>query len=1154
MNMKTLIPLLLITSAAWAQPGTPTNVVAYPMADTMCGIMWDRADNTETSVLVGRSTTSGGTYTYRTLRGYHTNVAVDKSLYPSTTYWYKVQVSNGSGTTTSAVVNTSSSASISSGSQTVTPASITGITTGVPLVIDDGTINREVVVPTVSGSTFTATFVNSHTTTPVPISIGSCSTFTSGAYSYQPLASFSVTNVDSWTNTLSWSDPNSAGLAAQIQRSFDGVWFDTIATFRDANGINTVNDPATGNCDPSPFDGSGCAILQPGQTVYYRVRLFSDSSSSGTPITTYYSNFTPTQSVTTAARPGGGALEPTQPVVYTTSTSSISTGSQTVTVTGGNAMTNIATGAWLLVGAIGNAETVQVTGTTGTTFTATFALSHTATSIAPIPIANANFVENTSTQTSIYWRDTNSGAKVYCVYTSPYNNAAGNNPAPVWTLAGTTSAGATSFALTTVAETFYYVRVNADCAGTPSGYTNIMRIRSPSPTVGGGGNVYNVTAGTGTYPTIQSTPIATGLGPGDTVNIGAGTYYEKFLLSNRGTLAQPITISCAAGAIIDGTNALQQAASQFADEADWSDNNLVMISRRTSMNSSAIAWAPGYYIINGCTFQNANPSLTYTQVGVGTRNYASPACLYMFQGDHNLIENNTITGCYDGYYSGGGGNAEGDQREVRFNTYSGNNMYLNGLASNALYHDMYIEEQYPIVSGNNFGTLVTGSYGIQLKDRSCGPIIEYNTMSSTASSGNAFNLGGTQNYMMKNFACPDYDEVSVLGNIMNYSSTSGNVSSTDDFVYIADPLTITSRPGPIRFYNNTLSVIGYSGGVGAYWYGHQGLTWGTFDDRNNIENSNQNTKATAIYLIFSDSTSSSPGAPNYASFGYSGSNWLSQARYCNIFNTCKGWIGNKAGIITSGSINFNAPLSGDFHITSGSAAAGIGGVLPSNWPPVNLQQSGTVSVTPRVNGTNDAGAYGLSGSPVAPTITSTTPLPGGTQGVAYSYQFLATGTPTVTWSSTAGSLPSGIAGITSGGLITGTPTASGTFTYTVQAANGVGNSLNGPIAYSLTIAANVAPTITTSCGAFVGGTQGVTYPSVTLAATGTPASFTWALSSGSLPNGLSLIAGVVSGTPTSSGTSNFSVTATNTAGTSTPLSCSIAVAAASASQPANANR
>src|SRR5260370_15503227 len=68
-------------------------------------------------------------------------------------------------------------------------------------------------------------------------------------------------------------------------------------------------------------------------------------------------------------------------------------------------------------------------------------------------------------------------------------------------------------------------------------------------------------------------------------------------------------------------------------------------------------------------------------------------------------------------------------------------------------------------------------------------------------------------------------------------------------------------------------------------------------------------------------------------------------------------------------------------------------------------------------------------------ITSPTPLPTGSVGVAYSVSFAATGglTP-YTWSVASGALPAGL-NLGADGSLTGTPTAAGQFTFTIRVAD-----------------------------------------------------------------------------------------------------------------------
>ena len=161
---------------------------------------------------------------------------------------------------------------------------------------------------------------------------------------------------------------------------------------------------------------------------------------------------------------------------------------------------------------------------------------------------------------------------------------------------------------------------------------------------------------------------------------------------------------------------------------------------------------------------------------------------------------------------------------------------------------------------------------------------------------------------------------------------------------------------------------------------------------------------------------------------------------------------------------------------------------------------------------------------IAPTITTTT-LPGGTVGTAYNEQLTATGDATITWDMESGTLPGGLS-LSSGGVISGTPTAAGTFNFTVKAANGVSPDATMPLSIIISNApvTPVPPVITTAT--LPSGTVNATY-SQTLTANGdTP--ITWSIASGTLPGGLSLSSdGVISGTPTAAGTFNFTVKAAN---------------------------
>ena len=171
--------------------------------------------------------------------------------------------------------------------------------------------------------------------------------------------------------------------------------------------------------------------------------------------------------------------------------------------------------------------------------------------------------------------------------------------------------------------------------------------------------------------------------------------------------------------------------------------------------------------------------------------------------------------------------------------------------------------------------------------------------------------------------------------------------------------------------------------------------------------------------------------------------------------------------------------------------------------------------------------------PTPPTITSGSPLPGGSTGVSYSYQFTATGTTPITWSGTG--LPSW-ASLSSGGLLTGFPNVAAVSSLSITATNSGGSA--GPVTFSLTITNSSTPPTITSTSPLPAGSVAIPY-SYQFTATGT-APISWAGSG--LPSWASLGSmGLLTGTPNIGGTSTFNISATNAGGIAGPLSFSLSV-------------
>lgn len=154
-------------------------------------------------------------------------------------------------------------------------------------------------------------------------------------------------------------------------------------------------------------------------------------------------------------------------------------------------------------------------------------------------------------------------------------------------------------------------------------------------------------------------------------------------------------------------------------------------------------------------------------------------------------------------------------------------------------------------------------------------------------------------------------------------------------------------------------------------------------------------------------------------------------------------------------------------------------------------------------------------------IITTTSVPNGSLNVAYSALLQASGgTTPYSWSVTAGSLPAGLSLDASTGEISGAPTASGTSNFTVQVMDSAATPASATQSLSIAITSPLIVTTTL----LPNGSLNVAY-SATLLASGGTKPYSWSITAGSLPAGLSLdgSTGVISGTPTTSQKSTFTV-------------------------------
>ena len=244
----------------------------------------------------------------------------------------------------------------------------------------------------------------------------------------------------------------------------------------------------------------------------------------------------------------------------------------------------------------------------------------------------------------------------------------------------------------------------------------------------------------------------------------------------------------------------------------------------------------------------------------------------------------------------------------------------------------------------------------------------------------------------------------------------------------------------------------------------------------------------------------------------------------------------------------NAPTS--YTVTTGPLHGSVSGAAP------------TLTYTPDTTyrGTDNIGFTATNGGGTSlpativitvndPTLTLTGTPPPGVSGTAYAFVFsTGGGTAPYSYAVTAGALPAGLT-LTPTGTLSGTPSASGSFPLTVI----VTDSTPGlpPITTSANITiAIAAPALTLAPAVLANGAVGAAY-SQALTASGGTAPYSYAITAGALPAGLTLGAtGQITGTPTAAGRFTVSITATDASSGNGPYSASLTYILAIAPPPA----
>jgi len=599
------------------------------------------------------------------------------------------------------------------------------------------------------------------------------------------------------------------------------------------------------------------------------------------------------------------------------------------------------------------------------------------------------------------------------------------------------------------------------------------------------------------YATPSAVPWES-LQPGDLVLIHwrSTPYKDKWVICRQGTAALPIVVRGVPGPagerpVIDGNGAVTRQQLDY-----WGEQRAVIKIGGSSIPADLM---PRYIAIEGLEIRSARPPYAFTDDSGNAGSYVNnAAAIWIEKGEQITLRGNVLHDSGNGLFV-----SSAEPNISRGIVVDGNDIHSNGNNASLYEHNTYTEALGITYQFNRFGPLRAGALGNNLKDRSAGLVVRYNWIEG----GNRqLDLVETDSGTIQDD--PSYRTTQVYGNVLIEPANEGNRQIVH---YGGDNGTTSKyRKGTMLFYQNTVVS--------------------TRTDRTTLFRLSTNDEsADARNNIFYPAAHAGPNlqlldATGILSISH---NWFKPG-YITALGGLQGVVNDDGTSILGNTPGFIAEASQDFRLSQTSDAVNEGSALAGGAQPVVSEYVKHLGSQPRPNdGVSDLGAFEMSDGQPADLVVTTTSLPNGTMGQSYSAMVGATGgLSPYSWSVIAGSLPAGLSLNGTTGAVGGTPTGSGTSSFTVQVTDGQVPADSAAQALQITVAPVQYPPLVITTTSLPNAKRNKNY-SRTLVATGGLAPRSWSVVAGSLPTGLSLNAatGVISGKPTTLATYSFTVQA-----------------------------